>query len=736
KSATIYAQISNQNGQIQSLINQAQAFQALGLYNRALTILNEVNQNLQQQPNSPLKVTALLSLGNNLSVAGDLKQAQQILQESWEIAQTLKLSQEQSTILLSLGNVARAQKNIPAAINYYQQAQKNASPLVQVKAQLNHLNTLIEARKWQQAQALWLPILTQLNNLPSSRSSIYAQINLAQSLMCLKQSTVVKPEFSSPIVQQCIAFKEAENKLLSNSQDLTDITPEWSDIERLLITASEKASTLQDKQAEAYALGYRGGLYQQTQRLTDANKFTRQALNLALTADARDIAYRWQWQLGRIAKALGDSQQAISNYTIAFKNLQSLRSDLVATNPDIQFFFRESVEPIYRELVDLLLKQKQPNLILTREVIESLQLAELDDFFREACVTAEPKQIDEIVEKANPRTAVFYAFFLPNSLEVILKLPGEDLQHYSTPLNIKIAKNTIAKLQQALPQVDRAKDVQILSQEVYKWLIASTQERLNRSNVKTLVFVLDGALRNIPMGVLYDGQKYLVEKYAIALTPGLQLINPRERAKIQLNALTAGVSEQRKVEGLEFNKLENVEPELREVKFQVRGSEELLNQQFTKKNLERQINKGGFSIVHLATHGQFSSDPDKTFLLLWDKLIKARDLNNLLRSTDTGQASKTIELLVLSACQTASGDDRAALGLAGVAVSAGARSTIASLWPVNDESTSLLMKRFYQELANPNITKAEALQRAQIALLNQKDEPYHWAPYILVGNWL
>jgi CHAT domain-containing protein len=97
-----------------------------------------------------------------------------------------------------------------------------------------------------------------------------------------------------------------------------------------------------------------------------------------------------------------------------------------------------------------------------------------------------------------------------------------------------------------------------------------------------------------------------------------------------------------------------------------------------------------------------------------------------------------LELLVLSACQTAVGDRRASLGLAGIAVKSGAKSTIASLWNIQDRSASLLMRQFYQELANNNISKAEALRRAQKTLLAdpQYESPLFWAPYVLLGNWL
>ena len=147
-----------------------------------------------------------------------------------------------------------------------------------------------------------------------------------------------------------------------------------------------------------------------------------------------------------------------------------------------------------------------------------------------------------------------------------------------------------------------------------------------------------------------------------------------------------------------------------------------------------------FNVVHIATHGTFSSNPEQTYLLDWKKRIRVKDLDNLLRVREE-QIATPIELLVLSACETAAGDKRAALGLAGIAIRAGTRSTLATLWQVNDASTAEFMVQFYQQLKNPQITKAEALRQAQLAFLNKYvgtdyNRPYHWASFILVGNWL
>ncbi|MGK7953149.1 MAG: CHAT domain-containing protein [Xenococcaceae cyanobacterium] len=276
---------------------------------------------------------------------------------------------------------------------------------------------------------------------------------------------------------------------------------------------------------------------------------------------------------------------------------------------------------------------------------------------------------------------------------------------------------------------------------VYNWLIQPLETYLeSNEEINTLVFVLDGELRNIPMGVLYDSQKqeYLIQKpYALALLPSFQVFDLQKQST-PLKVLGAGISEELQVENKSFVGL-NVTEELGNIEAIIPSSI-LLNSQFTQANIQQNLNEGDFSVVHLATHGNFSSNPENTYLVVYDadttkgSLLKARDLDKLLRQKGEQQP---IELLVLSACETAEGDTRATLGLAGLAIQAGTRSTLATLWQVSDPSTVKLMTRFYQELSNPGTSKAIALHRAQQSLFDDPNyqAPYYWSPYVLVGNW-
>ncbi len=444
----------------------------------------------------------------------------------------------------------------------------------------------------------------------ASRTAVYTQINLAQSLICLKQQGMSQIELqkASPIVQQC--YSQVKDKSTTQSE----ITIAWSEIAQLLARAVQQSRTLQDAQAEAYALGYLGGLYQETKQWSTAEDLTKQALFLAQAINAPDITYRWQWQLGRLLNATGKTTEARAFYTEAVNTLKSLRNDLASINPEVQFSFRDSVEPVYRELVSLLLEggenePSQQNLVQARAAIESLQLAELNNFFRFACLEGKPVQIDRVIDRDDRTAAVIYPIILADRLEVILKLPQQPLLHYKTFVTQSEVERIAEDLRDKITKPYTLNETRSLSNQIYNWLIQPALPYLAKSKIQTLVFVLDGELRNIPMAALYDGKKYLVENYSVALTPGLQLLPSKSRKRELLKALIGGITAPRQG----FSALTNVASELEQIKSQLPGTTELLDGKFTNTTLQKEISSLPFPIVHLATHGQFSSRLKETF---------------------------------------------------------------------------------------------------------------------------
>ncbi len=785
RAAKLYEQLGDRDRATESRIAQAQALQTLGLYRRAiatvvaaldwqpqtLTQLKTLTTQLQILPNSPTAIAALQSLGEALRVTGNLETARAVLQRSLEMAQQipqpeaiattqfrlanltwsealLNLSRDNLTRLKAIELVRQAQQGdrrigIDPAEKFYrtsaealelyrQAAAATTSAKTRLQAQLNQLRVAVETDR---SSADLLPQVQQeIDRLPPGHAAIEARINLARTLI----------NASAPQPQAA----------------------------QILAIAIQQARDLQDPHVESNALGLLGKLYEQTGQLSEAEQVTQKALFLVQSDITSDLTYHWQWQLGRLLKAKAEAKdpshpvytEAIASYKDAVNTLKSIRDSLIATTPDEQLSFQTAIEPIYRQLVSLLL-QSQSNipddqsLRTARDTVDLLQLAELDNFFREICLNGSQTSIDQIDQTA----AIFYPIILPDRLAVIVSLPPQDtsqsasdsdspqrpLTYYSTVVSQTEVEATVSLLRDSLDQ-DNDKRFLPPAQQLYDWLLRPIQARLKAAPVKTLVFVLDGVLRNIPMSVLHDGQQYLVEQpYGIALTLGLQLLEAQPLAPSQLkSALLAGVSEARPG----FSALPNVRDELAQIQTEIPNSTTLLDRGADSENRELRVN-GGFTnanfqaaiettsypIVHLATHGQFSSQIVDTYILTEDSRLNIDDLRASLQATAV-RKNGMLDLLVLSACSTATGDDRAALGLAGMAIRAGARSTVATLWQVNDYSSAVFMGEFYRQLATvktAQISKAEALHQAQRSLLQHPDyqHPYFWAPYVLIGNW-
>ncbi|MDM8539014.1 CHAT domain-containing protein [Desulfobacterales bacterium HSG17] len=269
------------------------------------------------------------------------------------------------------------------------------------------------------------------------------------------------------------------------------------------------------------------------------------------------------------------------------------------------------------------------------------------------------------------------------------------------------------------------------AEKMYDWLIRPAQAEFISRNIETLIIIPDGALSLIPFAALHSGKQFLIEEYALGTVPSLNLTNASQTDTEDRQILLNGLSKAR--EG--FLPLENVKNELESIGT-IAESRILLDQDFTEANLETEIQNRDYDIVHLATHAVFGDNPEDTFLLTYDYKLTLDGLDRLVGMKKYQE--KQLDLLTLSACETAVGDERAAFGLAGVAIRAGAKSALASLWKVDDNATSKIIEEFYRQFITSGMSKAKALQNAQIKLINdnQFEQPVYWAPFLLIGNWM
>jgi CHAT domain-containing protein len=318
---------------------------------------------------------------------------------------------------------------------------------------------------------------------------------------------------------------------------------------------------------------------------------------------------------------------------------------------------------------------------------------------------------------------------LPDRTELLVSLPA-GLKKFSVPIQGDIINKEAVEFRKKLEK-RTTREFLPHAQQLYDWLIRPFEPELTSIKVDTLVFVPDGPLRTVPMAALHDGEQFLINKYAVAVTPGLSLTDPRPISGESLKILLVGLTES--TQG--FPPLPYVSSELQTIQ-SFYPSKLLVNEEFMTSSLRKALADEQFALVHIASHAQFDNDVARTFLLTFDDRVTLDRLGQyvgLLRFR-----AEPLELLTLSACDTATGDDRAALGLAGVAVKAGARSALATLWHINDLATSDLVGEFYKQLQEPGVSKAVALQRAQLRMLNDRryEHPGYWSPFILINNWL
>ena len=743
KEATeVYQEIGDRTGIIRSKLNQVQAWQALGFYLRSHEILKEVKENLDDAEPSLVKAKGLRSLGNTFRKIGELEESLSNLSQSLDIANNLKLPSAIKAVKLDLGNTYRAkwQKEISIgkedeaiqsfkdAIKNYQDAIVNKTKLVtelplltlQLKANLNLLSLMVDqelrvknkgdVNNYEELILPTQPLVDEINSLltklPASRTKTFAQIKLANNWQKLGQQSL-------PIAQ-------------------------------LLAEAQEQAHKLGDQRAESSAFGSLGKVYEEKEQLVEAEQLTEKALIFAQNTHSSDLTYRWQWQLGRIltkeAQKKGDQQileTAISTYDAAVKTLETVRSNLLAINSELQFSFRDDVEPLYRELIDLLVQRKgEQDLNQASQLLDELQLAELENFLRCNLHTRERVSLDKLQDNS---TVIIYPILLQDRLEVLVKPPKSEGEMTSLKLypynqvSKQEVEKTIADLRKDLGNTPFQKKGKRLANKLYDWLIKPGEEKgfWQPDKVKNLVFVLDSSLRQIPMAALYDGQQYLIEKYTVAISIGSEV--PHSQTQRQLKPLILGQSQPSEgFDGLEhvIDGIERIKAVFRDVA--ITNYKTLVDKNLNNQTLTETVNSSHYSLVHLATHGQFSSDPEETFVITApsDRLNLA-DMEKLFRQN----TQAPIELLVLSACQTAQGDDRAILGLTGITVQAGVSSSIGTLWAVEDAFTSDFMPHFYRYLSGNKLSKAEALAKVQRKYIHQGRMPDKWSPFVIVGNW-
>lgn len=363
------------------------------------------------------------------------------------------------------------------------------------------------------------------------------------------------------------------------------------------------------------------------------------------------------------------------------------------------------------------------------------------------------QRLTEIKEQANINPAVIWAAPQDDFLQLILITPNNQF------IVQKIYGATRKRLTQRIAELEAGiSDRQSLdylppARLIYNWLFKPLDPYLTAEQIDTILLCTGASLRSLPFAALHDGEKFVIEKYNLARIPAFSLTDTNyELQPNQLKVLATGASE--------FNNLPSlpgVEVELNTIVPKIWSGQKIFNQDFTVENLQKAHQRGDFKIIHIASHSQFNpGSPENSYIQFGDRKLTLDLISKL--KLDLPQ----VELLVLSACETALGNEDAEFGFAGFAMQAGVKSALASLWTISDAGTVVLMSEFYQQLKS-NAIKSAALTKAQLNMLHKKvyvegtqvkgsaiainlpadsnptelqnfDHPFYWAGFTIIGN--
>jgi len=710
--ARLFEQEGNPKGQAQALTNLAQALQQIGQYDKAALTL-QFALDLVKDPREPMQMAAILGrLGNVNFARGEYGQAIQFLQEGLSLSRNQDNSALSASLLNDLGNVLAMTESHSEALAAFTEssilAKATGNQLLAVTAIVNAARVSLNQGKMNDVADRLTLALQEEQAIPDSFGKAQVLLNIGTLFLDMRDQ-------------------------------VSSLSPtQRNQIEDTFHMAGTIGENLQDNRTLSYAWGYLGQWYEKEGRVEEALAMTRRSILAAQQAQAPESLYQWEWQTGRLFKAMNKPSEALLAYQRAVSTLQPIRNELSYGGGRPDKTFRETQGPLFFELADLLLHQAASSekgtpkegqfLEQARDTVELFKATELQDYFRDDCVQT-AQSGETIIDKVNESTAVVYPIMLPDRLELLVSMVG-NLSRWAVPVSQSTLTHEIRQFRKTL---EKRTTHQYLphAQQLYQWLVKPIEDELKNNGITTLVFVPDGPMQTIPFAPLHDGTQFLIESYALATTPGLKLTDPRPIDRKNLKILSVGLTES--VQG--FPPLPYVRDEIKDIE-ELYGGVQLIDKDFNVTAMEREMRQTPFTIVHIASHGQFSGDAKKTFVLAFDGKMTMDQLDHLIGLYQFRE--QPLDLLTLSACETAAGSDQAALGLAGVAIKAGARSALATLWFINDKASSDLVAEFYRQLKDSSHSKAEAIRGAQLQLLHnpQYTHPGYWAPFLLLNNWL
>ena len=819
----IYQEIKDRQGEGATLGSLGSVYDSLGDYNKAIAYHQQALTIAREIHDRQSEGKALGNLGVACMGLGNYTNAVEYGQQWLAIAREIDDRQSEGRALNNLGNAYRNLGNYAEAIEYEQQALKITKETSDYQSQgavLNGLGIIYknlgDLRKaieyYQEALVIVRGISDRQGEGGILNSMGIAYKNLGN------YSKAIEYHQQALVIARKIYDHEGESEALGSLGNAYGLLGNYAKAIEYHQQALTIDREIHDRQSEGQSLGNLGVAYFSLGNYAKAIEYHQQAL--AIAREVGDLKSEGI-ALNNIGATLIQQKRpelAIVFYKQSINVYESIRTGIQSLPREQQESYINSVADTYRSLADLLLKQDR--VLEAQRVLDLLKVQELQNYLRNVRGKLQPAQgisnrppeqqlsdrfiqshitqqqafeqfirsqeVQELIAQLSPKAqkqsidledfrsltstltalhqdaVLLYPLILPDRVELVLLAPGLAPIHRSSPVKKEDLNRAIANFRAALQNPNS--DAKVPAQQLYQWLIAPISADLAKAHAKTILYAPDGQLRYIPLAALHDGHQWLAETYRIQNITAKSLISLSLQRQTIPKVLAAAFSQGSytfKVgsESFTFNGLPGAAREISLLATLLPGTAQLLDQDFTANGVLTRLNN--YNILHLATHGAIvTSDPTQSFILFGD----GKPVN--LTQIDSDWSFQNTDLVVLSACETGLGglgNGEEILGLGYVMQKAGAKSTIASLWQVDDNGTQALMDAFYAALKTGKLTKAEALQKAQIVLIagnhaangEQRaslrlpsnipatvskspnlSHPYYWAPFILIGNGL
>jgi CHAT domain-containing protein/tetratricopeptide (TPR) repeat protein len=776
---TIYRKIGNHSGERAALNNigamygsQSQYSQSLLHYHQSLGIAQKISDRRGE-------ATTLNNIGNIYQLLGQYSKAQKLLQQSFRINREIGNRSGEATTLKNIGGAYSKQKQYPQALKFHQQALAISQ---EIGDRALEATTFISIGEIYGAQELFSPALKHYQQALGITQDIgdlqtkgLILNNIGQTYRALGEQQKALQSFTQALpLSKAVGDRRGEATILYNIGSLlsSQNQPELAivfhkqavNLEELIrsdIQVLPKEDQVSYSQIVASTYRDLADLLLQQDRVLEA----QQVLDLLKVQELDDYL-----------------NNVRGNYKTA-KGISVLKSELIILQK-LNESQRSAIQ-LGQELTQLRqIPAANRNLVQQQRITKLVQLEqELNQNFNQFINSPEVQtalgQLTRTAQRQSVDLSDLDAFrdnlkqlhavllsplILEDRLELVVTTPNSTPMRRTVAVSRQELNQTIVDFRRAL-QNRRSTDIKPLAQKLYSWLVQPIEADLKQANIETIIYAPDGQLRYIPLSALHDGKQWLIQRLRVnnITAKSFSNLNPQPQAPLNILAgafVNGEYNFQIGQQNFSFTGLPFAGVEIAQLVATIPGTTQLIDQNFSVDKFQPRMNE--HSVVHLATHSAFvPGQPEDSFILF----------GNGDRATlrDIGSWSLfNVDLVVLSACETGLGgklgNGEEILGLGYQFQNRGAKATLASLWQVDDGGTQVLMSTFYRQLKAGNISKAEALRQAQVALItgeysgvggdrgninvvNSKtgqpingkqtlEHPYYWAPFILIGNGL